>query len=120
MSAIKSYEEMHGTAISNGQTLELSWELFQSGLSVAEIARKRELNPATISSHLAALYERGEAIDPDLFVSPAVVDRVAIALRYVADKTQLKPIYEYLEEDVPYDQIRFALSRLRKEKRLVE
>ncbi len=120
MTAIREYEALFGTSASSGQDLESSWELFRSGLSVAEIARKRELDPVTVTSHLAALYERGEAIDPDQFVTPEVVDRVAQALRYVENKNQLRPIYEYLDGRVPYEQIRFAISRLRREKRLAE
>jgi ATP-dependent DNA helicase RecQ len=120
MTAIREYEALFGTSANSGQDLELSWELFRSGLSVAEIARKRDLDPVTVTSHLAALYERGEAIDPDQFVTPEVVDRVAQAMRYVENKNQLRPIYEYLDAQVPYEQIRFAISRLRREKRLAE
>lgn len=120
MTAIRDYEREQGMMFTEGQGIDLSGELFRSGLTVEEIARKRDMSPTTITSHLAALYERGEAIDPDQFVSPAVVERVETALRYVERKDQLGPIYEYLDRQVPYEQIRFAISRLRREKRLAD
>lgn len=91
-------------------TYELSFELLQKGISVEEVAARRKLSPDTIYSHLAILYEKGEKIDIHRFVSASDIERVTQCLRYLQEPYKLKDIYEYLQQEVPYPQIRLALA----------
>lgn len=101
-----------GPAASHGKvsTYQITHDMYQRGLSVNEIAEKRQLNESTVYSHLAILYEKGYDISLHELVTPSEVDRVLKALRYLQEPYKLKDIYEYLDEQVPYYRIRLALA----------
>lgn len=104
--------EFAGAAGSHGKAsaYQITYEMYRQGLSVEEIARKRQASPLAIYSHLAILYEQGYDIALEEMVSPAEVDKVLKCLRYLQEPYQLKDIYEYLGEQVPYHRIRLALA----------
>ncbi|EIA07697.1 DNA helicase RecQ [Flavobacterium frigoris] len=91
--------------------------LFQSGISVNEIAMKRKLGLGTIMSHLAKLYVDGERIDLNQFVSKEEVELVYKASIKLENPTILKPYFDYLEGKLGYDKIRLALAIIEKENR---
>lgn len=91
--------------------------LFQSGLSVDEIALKRKLGLGTIMSHLAKLYSDGEIIDLYQFVSKKEVELIHKAHIKLQKPTTLKPYFDYLDEKLGYDKIRLALAIIEKENR---
>lgn len=91
--------------------------LFQSGLSVDEIALKRKLGLGTIMSHLAKLYSDGETIDLYQFVSKKEVELIHKAHIKLQKPTTLKPYFDYLDEKLGYDKIRLALAIIEKENR---
>jgi ATP-dependent DNA helicase RecQ len=93
-----------------GSTYLETYRLYQQGLSVEEMAAKRELSPITIISHLAYLYENGERIDLKTYVSKAEVERVAQVLATLEEPFQLKDIFERLNEEVSYDKIRMSIA----------
>ncbi len=111
--------EFVGAAGSHGKTstYQITYEMYQRGLSVEEIARKRQATPSTIYSHLAILYEQGFDIALEEMVSPAEVDKVLKSLRYLQEPYKLKDIYDYLGEQVPYHRIRLALAYGKREER---
>ena len=98
-----------------GSTYQITHDMYQRGLSVAEIAEKRQLNEGTVYSHLAILYEKGYDIALHELVSPSEVDKVLKSLRYLQEPYKLKDIYEYLGEEVPYHRIRLALAHGKRE-----
>ncbi|MCB0561295.1 MAG: DNA helicase RecQ [Lewinellaceae bacterium] len=104
--------EYVGPSSSHGKasTYQVTYEMYQRGLSVEEIARKRQINLSTIYSHLAILYEQGYDITLEEMVSPAEVDKVLKSLRYLQEPYKLKDIFDYLGEQVPYHRIRLALA----------
>ena len=79
-------------------TYQVTYEMYQRGLAVEEIARKRQMGVSTIYSHLAILYEQGYDIALEEMVSPAEVDKVLKSLRYLQEPYKLKDIYDYLGE----------------------
>jgi ATP-dependent DNA helicase RecQ len=91
--------------------------LFQSGLTVDEVALKRKLGSGTIMSHLAKLYLDGETIDLHQFVSKQEVELIYEAHIKLEKPTALKPYFDYLEEKLAYDKIRLALAIIEKENR---
>ncbi|MCB0595635.1 MAG: DNA helicase RecQ [Lewinellaceae bacterium] len=100
----------------NASTYQVTYEMYQRGLSVEEIARKRQISPSTIYSHLAVLYEQGHDVALEEMVSPAEVDKVLKCLRYLQEPYKLKDIFDYLGEQVPYHRIRLALAYGKREK----
>ncbi len=93
-----------------GTTYLVTHELYKEGFSVDEIATKRNLNVGTIYAHFAQLYEQGHEIDLTDFVSASEIRKVAEAIQKVEDKTKLKPIFDYLKEEIPYHKIRLVLA----------
>jgi ATP-dependent DNA helicase RecQ len=109
--------EYVGPAASRGNTstYQITHDLYQRGLSVSEIADKRQLNEGTVYSHLAILYEKGYDITLNELVSPAEVEQVLKSLRYLQEPYKLKDIYEYLDEQVAYHKIRLALAHSKRQ-----
>lgn len=96
-------------------TYKETLELFQSGLSVDEIATKRNLGVSTIASHLAKLYIDGHPINLESYINPEEISQIREAKAKLESPNALKPYFEYFEEKVPYDKIRLALAIIEKE-----
>lgn len=96
-------------------TYKETLELFQSGLSVDEIATKRNLGVSTIASHLAKLYIDGHPINLESYINPEEISQIKEAKAKLESPNALKPYFEYFEEQVPYDKIRLALAIIEKE-----
>ncbi len=91
-------------------TYQETWELYQKGLSVEEIALARKLNETTIFSHLSKLYLDGKDIQLEKYLEKGVLERVRKVHVEIQDVKVLKPYFEYLKEEVSYGQIRIALT----------
>jgi ATP-dependent DNA helicase RecQ len=100
--------------VQKGNTYIETLALYRQGLPVEAIAKQRSLNVETIWSHLAYLAESGESVDLRAFVSPATVARVREAVEKTGQDSALRPIFEFLNQEVPYAQIRLALVLLKK------
>jgi ATP-dependent DNA helicase RecQ len=100
-----------------GSTYLLTWDLFKQGLPVEEIARRREISPITVISHLAVMYERGELVDISRWASPEALDLVQGALGLFEEPYQLKELYEHFEQRFSYEAIRFAIADAKRTKR---
>ncbi len=96
-------------------TYKETLELYQSGLSVEEIANKRKLGLSTIMSHLAKLYVDGADINLEPFISKEEVAQIAEAQMKLESPNTLKPYFDYFEEKIDYGKIRLALAILEKE-----
>lgn len=96
-------------------TYKETLELFQSGLSVDEIATKRNLGLSTIASHLAKLYIDGHPINLESYINPGEISQIREAKVKLESPNALKPYFEFFEEQVPYEKIRLALAIIEKE-----
>lgn len=96
-------------------TYKETLDLFQSGLSVDEIATKRNLGVSTIASHLAKLYLDGHPIDIESYISTEEISKIKEAKTKIESPNALKPYFDYFEEQVPYEKIRLALAIIEKE-----
>ncbi|WP_366183465.1 DNA helicase RecQ [Flavobacterium ovatum] len=96
-------------------TYKETLSMFQSGLTVIEIAEKRNLGLSTIMSHIAKLYEDGVSIDLYQFVTKEEVDKIAKAKILLESPTALKPYFDHFEGQISYDKIRLSLSIILKE-----
>ena len=100
-----------------GSTYLLTWDLFQQGRPIEEIARLREISPITVISHLATMYERGELVDISRWASPEALDLVQGALDLFEEPYQLKEIFEHFGQRFSYEAIRFAIADAKRKKR---
>jgi ATP-dependent DNA helicase RecQ len=113
---IISYKkEKPGKKKVKGSTLKLTYDLYNQGMSIDEIAEERQLAATTIFSHLAKLYENGEEIDMKKFISKEDLGTIKKAREELNDPDTLKAYYLYLNEEMDYATIRLALAIIAKE-----
>ena len=110
------------------RTAQITWQLFQEGKAVDEIAEARGLAARTIVDHLCEGLTHGEAIDLERLVAPSRLATIRAAILASRDSAEadarpigdipLRALKERLESagerDVTYDAIRLvhaALSR---------
>ena len=98
-----------------GSTFKETLELLQSGLTVDEIAGKRNLGISTITSHLAKLYIDGHSIDLSTYVTKEEISKIAKAKIKLESPNALKPYFDFFEEQITYDKIRIGLAMIEKE-----
>lgn len=84
-------------------------QLFQQGLTVSQVAARRNLKESTIYTHLTRLIETGE-IELDQVVPQKIETQVLEAVKKVGGGTKLTPIKEALPTDISYEQIRCVLA----------
>ncbi len=84
------------------------------GLSTEEIALERKLSLMTIQAHFIKLFQEGYEIDLSEFVDPKEVALIAVAKKKLNNPTGLKPYFEYFEEQMSYETIKFSLAILEK------
>ena len=100
-------------------TQQLSYNLFQAGLSIEDIAEQRYLSPITVLSHLVQLYETGEDIDIFQFVTIKEIQQITEGAASLSEPLKFKELYELFDENFSYPKLRFALAYQNKMK-LVE
>ncbi|MFT4684575.1 MAG: ATP-dependent DNA helicase RecQ [Flavobacteriales bacterium] len=91
-----------------------TFNLYKEGLTPAEIAERRSLSITTIFSHLSQLYAEGKEVALETFVDKDIVAKVRVAFNELDRKTELKPIYEKLDEEISYGEIRLSVALILK------
>jgi ATP-dependent DNA helicase RecQ len=91
-------------------------ELYQQGLSIQEIAAKRNVRTTTIIRHLSDLIEKNQPVDLNLLVPFDRQKKIWQVIDVLGD-ISLTPIREYLGESYSFDEIRLVRARWRKENR---
>lgn len=89
-------------------TAEVSFELYQSGKSVEEIADERGLVPSTISGHLCQYIETGQVKAVDLLESEKL-DQVCDVIKKTKSKLSSE-IKAALSDDFSYADIKIAMA----------
>ncbi|MEH2125729.1 DNA helicase RecQ [Nostoc sp.] len=91
-------------------------QLHQQGLNIAQIAQKRNLSPATVSSHLEKLIEKNQPVDLNQLVPLEHQQKIWQVLEVLGD-ISLTPIKEQLGESYTFDEIRLVRCKWRRENR---
>jgi ATP-dependent DNA helicase RecQ len=101
-----------GTRIVKGMTAIETLDLYNQGYSVKVIAEKRNLHTVTIISHLVKLKEDGNNIDLKALIDDKSYKTIIKAARelQIGKNDPLKPLFELLNEQFDYGQIRLALA----------
>ncbi|MEO0854511.1 MAG: helix-turn-helix domain-containing protein, partial [Cyanobacteria bacterium J06648_11] len=91
-----------------GQTYLDTLALHQQGLDVQAIAKKREIQPKTVYTHLVHLLAAGEAVNIDAIVPPERQRQIFRAFYDLHSYASLTPVREYLGESFSYEEIRLV------------
>ncbi len=113
MTEIISFLGQKGNA-PKGSTQQITYELYQKGRSIEEIAQERSLSPTTVFNHLAGSYLAGKTLDIADFVQPEQLAAVEKAIPYLQKPVSLKALYEMMDEQIPYEVLRMALAHLQR------
>jgi ATP-dependent DNA helicase RecQ len=123
------YNSAHGERAGSTRsvrTAQVTWQLFQEGKTVDEIALARGLAARTVVDHLCVGLTQGEAIDLDRLVTPRRQADIRAALLAGRDGTEttprafgdirLRPVKEALESagerGVSYEEISLVRAAL--------
>ena len=93
-------------------TQKLSYEMFEKGMSIPEIATERDLKEDTIYGHLQKMHQAGKPVELYDFITKEEVEKINKAKDEVPqdeENISLKPIFEYFEASIPYWKIRMGL-----------
>lgn len=88
----------------------VSFKLFQSGKSIAEIAEMRDLSATTIEGHLFKAHKEGYTVQWDLFFDEEEEAEVLAAKEQLTEE-KLKPLKEALPEHYTYLKIKAVLVK---------
>lgn len=97
-----------------GATHLVTHQLLLEGLSPEQIAEKRNLNPVTIYSHLATLYEQGKEIEIRNYLSEEEEKQILPVIEKLGETGKLKPLFDHFKEEVPYFKLRLAMAVYKK------
>ena len=88
-------------------------DLIRAGLTIPEIARRRNIAEQTVIAHLERLTNEGEAPDlTHLVPDPPRYERIAQAFMEV-DSEHLTPVKELLGDDYSYEELRLVRFHMR-------
>ena len=89
-----------------------TFELYNKGMSISEMAEVRGIKEETIINHLCYLVEKGLSVDINKFVSKNNQNRIKKAMKKLGSE-KLKPIFEELNEEIDYKDIKLTLAMLK-------
>ena len=89
---------------------KLTYELYEQGKSIKEIAEERGLTQLTVENHLIKCVQDGLRIDFEQFIPSEYEEQILCAIEECG-ATLLKPIKELLPEAVTYTAIKFTLIK---------
>jgi len=95
-----------------GDTFLKTLQLYSEGFSLEEIAQARGLSTVTILSHLIRLAEDGQPVVLEGLITEQARKQIIHALDTLGSSKNdpLKPIYEFLDEQFSYNEIRVAMA----------
>jgi ATP-dependent DNA helicase RecQ len=101
--------------LSKASTQRETLAMYENGLDIDEIARDRNLKPATIWTHLVQLVESGYAINCDRLVPPERQTVIYEALEAIGGDS-LRNLFDHLREEYTYDEIKIIRAIWQNEK----
>ncbi len=114
MNTIKSFINQNHPKKEKGNTYLETLKLYQEGMDLPMIALQRNLSINTVFSHLAQLYTDGKIENLRTLISENDIQLVNEAIKETGETKALKPIFDHLKEEVPYEKIRLAMAYLLK------
>ena len=90
-----------------------TFELYNKGMSVKEMAKARNLKEETIINHLCYLIEKGLKVDINKFVNKNNQNKIKKVVKKLGEE-KLKPIFEELGGEIDYKDIKLTLALIKK------
>lgn len=97
----------------SGESFYQTYEYYKQGFSVEEIASIRKINPVTIYSHLASLYEKGADVDLTEYLNPSEIEQIEGAYYSLNKTSNVKDLHLFLKEEIEYYKVRLGMSYLK-------
>jgi ATP-dependent DNA helicase RecQ len=97
---------------SRSNRLQRAAALLAQGQSIEQVAETLGRKPSTVAQYLVEYIQQGGITDPTPWVKPAVFARIREAVATVTAE-RLSPIYEHLNGEVDYGEIRICMACLR-------
>ncbi|MEM6717777.1 MAG: DNA helicase RecQ [Bacteroidota bacterium] len=93
-------------------TIQKTYELLQSGLSIEDISVERNLAESTIFSHIFKLHTAGKEIDLHQFIDKHDLESIRKAKEELEHPGTLRPYFEHFQEAISYNTIKIGLMIL--------
>jgi ATP-dependent DNA helicase RecQ len=90
---------------------EAAFDMFSRGESIERVAEKTERAPSTVCGYLVEFIQAQQPQHISAWVDDETVKKVEDAAGHLGT-VYLKPIYERLDQKVPYDHIRIVIAHL--------
>ncbi|MDR7870897.1 MAG: DNA helicase RecQ [Tissierellaceae bacterium] len=90
---------------------QLTYDLYLEGLSLDEIAEKRNFTISTIIEHLTKCESRGQSVDWSRFIGDSDKEENILSVINEVGAERLRPIKELLPEDISYEDIRLVIAK---------
>ena len=90
---------------------ELTYSCYEEGLTLEEIAVKREFGKNTILKHLKRCEETGKSVDWDKFINDSSKEEKILKAIQQEGVERLKPIKDALPDDITYDDIHVIIYK---------
>jgi ATP-dependent DNA helicase RecQ len=123
LAEIRAYRQEQGLSSSQSQTTSennypsstelITFQLYQQGLSITQIAKQRNLRTTTIVRHLCDLIEKNQSVDINELVPKEKQQKILQVLESLGD-ISLTPIKEYLGDSYSFDEIRLVRGKWRR------
>jgi len=97
---------------SRSNRLQHAAALLAQGQSIRQVAETLGRKPSTVAQYLVEYIQQGGITDPTPWVTPSVFARIREAVATVRAE-RLSPIYEHLNGEVDYGEIRICMACLR-------
>ncbi|MDX5475134.1 MAG: DNA helicase RecQ [Bacillaceae bacterium] len=94
---------------------ELTLELYNSGLSLKEIAKRRDLSITTVQNHMVKCEEDGIEVNWDDFIPKEYEEQIINVIDKIGAE-KLKPIKDELPSEIDYMAIKAVIIKRHKEK----
>ncbi len=94
-------------------TVDETYALYQTGLSIEEISQRRGLTEITVEKHLADCILEGRSVDVSQYVSETERAQIELAIEQLGTE-RLKPLRDALPKHITYRMIRFVVADLQR------
>ncbi|MCF8336191.1 MAG: helix-turn-helix domain-containing protein [Bacteroidales bacterium] len=104
-------KQSKGSKKTKTSTKEVSWQMFQKGKTIEEIAAERSLAVSTIEGHLSHWVREG-SLPVEKFVNQDKLEKIIHVAREL-DSTKLTEIKARLGDEFTYSDLKFAMAHYR-------
>jgi ATP-dependent DNA helicase RecQ len=95
-------------------TFSETLKLYNEGHSLQKIAEIREINIGTVTEHVIKNFKEGKIESIDELIEDSIYERIINTAKEIDSFDKMKPIYDHLQEQHSYNEIKIALAKYTK------